>query len=184
MGSGSARRKDLLSEAGFAFEVASPEVEEIQPGTFPLRKLCEENAALKANAVLREYPGAVVLAADTLVAIGDESLGKPKDLEEARETLGRLSGRVHEVCTGVCITTSEEEAAFFEVSWVKFRKLDEALISRYLEKVDVMDKAGSYAIQDCGEMLVEKLEGDFDTVVGLPMTRVTKELERFGLQPS
>jgi septum formation protein len=183
LGSGSARRQEMMKKAGFAFEVASPEVEEMPPGTLPLRRLCEANAELKAQVVLDDYPHAVVLAADTLVAIGSEALGKPRDLSEARETLARLSGRVHEVCTGVCIRTAEEEATFFEVTWVKFHHLKPATIEDYLAKVEVLDKAGSYAIQECGEMLVEKLEGDYDNVVGLPIERVVRELERFGLRP-
>lgn len=183
LGSGSARRRDLLREAGFVFEVASPEVEELPPGALPLRELCVRNAELKANVVSLEYPQAVVLGADTLVAIDGAALGKPADLNKAREMLRSLSGRVHEVCTGVCIQCGEDESSFFEVSWVKFHQLDEDRIEAYLGKVEVLDKAGSYAIQDCGEMLVEKLEGDFDNVVGLPTERVVKELERFGLRP-
>ena len=184
MGSGSARRKDLLGQAGFTFEVASPEVEELAPGSMPLRKLCETNAMKKARAVLENYPEAVVVAADTLVSVSGQALGKPGDLNEARTMLERLSGRVHEVCTGVCVRTAEEESSFFEVTWVKFQTLSERVISDYLEKVEVLDKAGSYAIQDRGEMLVEKIEGDFDNVVGLPVERVVAELERFGLRPA
>ena len=183
LGSGSARRKDLLEQAGFAFEVASPDVEELAPGSLPLRKLCETNAMKKARAVVEDYPEAVVVAADTLVSVDGEALGKPEDLADAQGMLERLSGRVHEVCTGVCVRTAEEESTFFEVTWVKFQELSAEVIASYLEKVEVLDKAGSYAIQDRGEMLVEKIEGGFDNVVGLPVARVAAELERFGLRP-
>jgi septum formation protein len=174
----------LLAEAGFSFEVASPEVEEMAPGSLPLRKLCEVNAVRKAREVVKSYPEAVVVAADTLVSVGGQALGKPADLAEARAMLRRLSGQVHEVCTGVCVCTADEESAFFEVTWVKFQPLSEEVISSYLDKVEVLDKAGSYAIQDRGEMLVEKIEGAYDNVVGLPMERVSVELERFGLRPA
>jgi len=98
--------------------------------------------------------------------------------------LERLSGRVHEVCTGVCVSCGGEEHAFFEVAWVRFLRFGEDVIKDYTQRVNVIDKAGAYAIQEHGEMLVDKVEGDRDNVVGLPMVRVADELERFGVLPS
>jgi septum formation protein len=182
LGSGSPRRQELLAAAGYSFEVRRPEVEEIPPGSHPIRELAVLNAVLKARSL--EDADTVVLAADTLVGVDGDVLGKPATLEEGTLMLERLAGRVHEVCTGVCVRTEEEESVFFEVTWVKFRKFGEAVIAEYHDKVEVLDKAGGYAIQEYGEMLVEEVEGDHDNVVGLPVERVKVELERFGLRAS
>lgn len=110
-------------------------------------------------------------------------MGKPRDIVEAVCMLERLSGRVHEVCTGVCLRCGEVECAFFEVTWVEFREFGEEVIKDYTQRVNVLDKAGSYAIQEHGEMLVAKVEGAYDNVVGLPVARVVRELERFEVWP-
>ncbi len=183
LASGSPRRSDLLSQAGYDFKVQSAEVEECPPGRFPLRELCMTNAALKAREVSARCPGAVVLGADTLVALGGEVMGKPCDIVEAMCMLERLSGKVHEVCTGVCICGGSEERVFFEVTRVWFRDFGKSVIKDYTKRVNVIDKAGSYAIQEHGEMLADRVEGPFDNVVGLPMEKVAGELERFAILP-
>ena len=184
LGSGSPRRRELLAEAGYSFEVREPEVEEIPPGSHSIRELAVMNAVLKARSLVKEGGNAVVLAADTLVGVGGEVLGKPENLEEGTQMLERLAGRVHEVCTGVCLSSGERESAFFEVTWVKFRKFGESVIAEYHDKVEVLDKAGGYAIQEHGDMLVEDVEGEYENVIGLPVIRVKVELERFGLRPA
>lgn len=183
LASGSPRRSDLLSEAGYVFEVIPATVEEWPPGKYPFRKLCAANAALKAREVSALHPGAVVLGADTMVGQDGEVMGKPRDIVEAVCMLERLSGRVHEVCTGVCLRCGEVEHTFFEVTWVQFHKFGEEVIKDYTQRVNVIDKAGSYAIQEHGEMLVAKVEGAYDNVVGLPVTKVAEELERFEVWP-
>lgn len=182
LASGSPRRRELLASAGYEFRIVSPEVEELAPGTHPFRKLCAVNATLKAREVQALHPEAVVLAADTMVGLDGEVLGKPVNLAEAREMLEMLSGRVHEVCTGVCVRSGDEEEAFFEVTWVRFHAYGPEVVAEYLGKVEVLDKAGAYAIQDCGELLVDRFEGEYENVVGLPVRRVVEELERFGLR--
>lgn len=184
LASGSPRREDLLSRAGYDFKVKPAEVEEWPPGKYPFRELCMANAALKAREVSAQYPEAVVLGADTLVGLGGRIMGKPNDIEDAISMLERLSGRVHEVCTGVCICCGTAEQVFFEVAWVRFRDFGKDLINDYIKRVNVMDKAGAYAIQEQGEMLVDKVEGPFDNVVGLPMAQVAGELEQFGILPN
>ena len=121
LASGSPRRRELLSRAGYDFKVEPAEVEEWSPGKYPFRELCMANAALKAREISAQYPEAVVLGADTLVALGGEIMGKPYDTEDAICMLESLSGRVHEVCTGVCICCGTEEQVFFAVTWVGFR---------------------------------------------------------------
>ena len=128
LASGSPRRRELLAAEGYEFRIVSPKVEELPPGTHPFRRLCAVNAALKAREVEEAHPGAVVLAADTMVGLDGKVLGKPVDLDEARGMLTMLSGRVHEVCTGVCVRSGDEEEAFFEVTWVQFRDFGEIRI--------------------------------------------------------
>lgn len=177
LASGSPRRRELLAAAGLEFEVIPSPAEELHDASYGMARLCEENARLKAMAVAVNHRGCVVIGADTLVFLDGEPLGKPKDLEEARGMLRRLAGRRHEVCTGVCVAgPGDEVSCFHEVTGVYFRELDDASISDYLSKTQPLDKAGSYGIQDHGEMIVEKIEGAFDNVMGLPVGRVMAEV--------
>ena len=173
LASGSPRRRELLAQAGLVFEVVVSPAEEIHDPALPPDVLCEENARLKAAAVALDYPNAVVIGADTLVFIAGEPLGKPADLDEARAMLRRLSGRTHTVCTGVCLIRPGGVAeTFHDLTEVLFRVLDEATIDRYLGLVNPLDKAGAYGIQEHGELLVESIQGSFDNVMGLPVSRV------------
>ncbi|MFM1558412.1 MAG: Maf family protein [Roseibacillus sp.] len=183
LASGSPRRSELLAKAGYGFEVIPAEVEEWGPGKFPFRKLCAMNATLKAREIHEKYPEAVVLGADTMVGLDGEVMGKPRDMVEAVCMLERLSGRMHEVCTGVCLCCGEVEHAFFEVTRVQFHDFGEEVIKEYTQRVKVTDKAGGYAIQEHGELLVEKVEGSYENVIGLPIARVFEELERFEVWP-
>ena len=128
-------------------------------------------------------PDAVVLAADTLVTIEGEVLGKPVDFEAAVEMLRRLSGRAHEVWTAVCIRypAGNKSQSFHELSRVHFRGLDESAIRAYLAKIDPLDKAGGYAAQGCGRDIIERIEGSYTNVVGLPMERTQRALRAFGV---
>jgi septum formation protein len=180
LASGSPRRRELLEAAGLSFEVIPSPAEEIHDASLGMGGLCEENARLKAAAV--PVPGAAVIAADTLVFIDGEPLGKPKDMDAAQAMLRRLSGRTHQVCTGVCIVGADgNPITFHEVTDVVFRCLDEQTISGYLEMTSPLDKAGAYGIQDRGEMIVERISGGFDNVMGLPVCAVLDALEGIGL---
>ncbi len=177
LASGSPRRRELLAAAGVAFEVMISPAEEIHDASIPLAELCERNAELKAEAVAAGQPGAAVIGADTLVWIEGEPLGKPRDLAEAREMLRKLGGRPHTVCTGVCVIFPDGRSeCFHELTEVRFRPLDEAMITAYFEKTDPLDKAGAYGIQDSGEMIVEGIDGAFDNGMGLPVARVLRAL--------
>ena len=180
LASGSPRRRDLLREAGLSFQIVSPEVEELTGGALPPRELALANARLKCMAVSMEKWEAMVIGADTVVALGGQVFGKPVDLEEAAGNLRLFRGRVHEVMTGVVLSHGDHVSEFVGTSYVKFHDFSDEVIEQYLKKVPVLDKAGGYAIQDCGEMLVEKFEGDFDNVVGLPVALVLDQLERMG----
>jgi len=176
LASGSPRRRDMLRKVGLEFDVIPSPAEELHDELMPLDQLCEENARLKALAVAQDYPEATVIGADTLVYIDQTPLGKPRSKEEAAAMLMRLSGRTHQVCTGVCIARAGEVDSFHAITEVVFKKLSEKIIRDYMAKVDVMDKAGSYAVQEHGEMIIEQVRGDYDNVVGLPVGQLLGKL--------
>ena len=182
LASGSPRRRELLEAAGLSFEVIPSPAEEIHDASLGMEGLCEENARLKAIAVAAHHPEAVVIGADTLVFLDGQPLGKPKDMAEAVRMLRSLSGFVHNVCTGVCICEPGGKIRTqHAVTEVVFRTLDDAMIYEYLAKTSPLDKAGAYGIQDHGEMIVERISGGYDNVMGLPVGLVLKALEEIGL---
>ena len=136
-------------------------------------------AAQKARAVAAEQKNKTVIGADTVVVLGGRILGKPKNRQDATEMLTALSGRTHEVYTGVCIVNAEKEKGFYECTKVKFCKLTEEQISSYVATGEPMDKAGGYGIQGRGCVLVEGIEGDYFNVVGFPVSRFCREFEAF-----
>ncbi|MDP4624378.1 MAG: Maf family protein [Akkermansiaceae bacterium] len=173
LASGSPRRRELLEAAGLDFEVIVSPAEEIHDASLGMAGLCEMNARLKAEAVAKDYPDAVVIGSDTLVWLEGEALGKPKNMAEAHVMIAKLSGRVHQVCTGVALCGPQDQVRCLHgVTEVFFRELDEAAVAAYLAKTQPLDKAGAYGIQDHGEMIVERIEGDFDNVMGLPVGKV------------
>ena len=185
LASDSPRRRDLLAEAGFQFETCSPNVAERFDSELTLRELTAFNAIRKAMAAERAHPQRVVLAADTLVAINDHVLGKPADRAEAVAMLERLSGRAHEVCTSVSIRhlVSGKSTGFSVISRVRFRRLSSAEIERYLSRINPLDKAGAYAAQGSGSEIIERIDGSFTNVVGLPMEKTVPALATFGIEP-
>ncbi|MDX2226500.1 MAG: nucleoside triphosphate pyrophosphatase [Verrucomicrobiae bacterium] len=181
LASGSPRRADLLRQAGIAFEVIKSEAPELGPDAaahFAPRELVLENARTKARAVTALYPDRRVLAADTEVALDGRIYGKPADLESAVEMLLELSGRTHEVWTGVCVSQlnpplHEERAVLTRVT---FRPVDETVLRRYVSLVNPLDKAGAYGFQEHGGMIVERFEGSESNIIGLPMQEVMELL--------
>ncbi|MEO5715755.1 MAG: Maf family protein [Luteolibacter sp.] len=177
LASASPRRSELLAREGVAFEVVVSPAEEIHDAALKPDVLCELNAGLKADAVALVRPDAIVIAADTLVFIDDLPLGKPTGLDEARAMLRRLSGRTHQVCTGVCVIhPGGVKNSFHDLTDVTFRELDEAAISEYFELVNPLDKAGAYGIQEHGELIISGISGSFDNVMGLPVNKVLEAL--------
>jgi septum formation protein len=175
----------LLSEAGFEFESVTPRIAEKFDVDLTLRELTMWNAIRKGVPVAREYPDKIVLAADTLVSLDDEIIGKPADFEHAAQILLRLSGRTHEVCSAVfiCHFAAARSTTFHEVSRVRFRRLSSATIKNYFAKVDPLDKAGAYAAQGRGAEIIAKIDGSYTNVVGLPMEKTVAALTEFGIQP-
>ncbi len=177
LASQSPRRRELLAREGVRFEVVVRETEEEHDAGLPPAVLCARNAAAKAEAVAAEFPQDTVIGADTLVFLDGVPLGKPADEAEAVRMLMRLQGRIHSVCTAVAvILPGGERRDFSETTYVRFRSLSEAEVLHYLSLVHVLDKAGAYAIQEHGHLLVEKVEGDVDNVIGLPVKRLLQEL--------
>jgi len=181
----SPRRAALLADAGFEFESVTPRIAEKFDVELTLRELTMWNAIRKWVPVAREYPDKIVLAADTLIALDDEIIGKPADFEQAAQILQRLSGRTHEVCSAVfiCHFAAARSTTFHEVSRVRFRRLSRATIKDYLSKVDPLDKAGAYAAQGRGAEIIAKIDGSYTNVVGLPMEKTVATLAKFGIRP-
>jgi septum formation protein len=185
LASNSPRRCKLLLETGFDFEAGGSNVTERSDVDLTLRELTALNAIRKAMPVARAHPRQVVLAADTLVAIDDRILGKHADAGEAVAMLERLSGCVHEVCTSVfiCHLAQARSASFHEISRVYFRNLSREQIENYLTRVNPLDKAGAYAAQGFGREIIEKIDGSYTNVVGLPMEKTIPALAEFGIVP-
>ena len=183
LASGSPRRRELLAGMGMEFEVVSPPVVELDGRSAPTlspAELARANAHLKAAAALRR--GWWILGADTVVTLDGVVFGKPRSLEEAREFLRALSGGTHEVVTGLALISPDGLAeVFHETSRVTFRVLSDEVITRYLAQVDVLDKAGAYALQENGDWLVERVECSRANVIGLPVERLKILLRQRGL---
>lgn len=179
LASASPRRKELLTGMGIDFTVVPAEVDELVPSDgHSAWETVLRNAEMKAEAVAVLHPEALVIGSDTVVVCGGRIFGKPADRNEAAAMLGTLSGREHQVLTGVALRLKGKalERSFVETSIVRFKVLSEAVIREYMSRVNVMDKAGAYAIQEHGELILERLDGSFSNVIGLPVERLTEEL--------
>lgn len=182
LASGSPRRSELLRRLGMEFRVITSDAPEVHHGELTAREIAQVNAYRKARAVAKKFPDSLVLGADTLVYLETLLMGKPGSLEHAYEMLEKLQGRTHEVVTAVCLLNlrNHRQRVFTEVTNVTFRSLDSVKIRRYLTKVNPLDKAGAYAIQEEGDLIVEKIAGSYTNVVGLPVERLQAELQAWG----
>ncbi|NLM41795.1 MAG: septum formation inhibitor Maf [Firmicutes bacterium] len=181
LASQSPRRRTLLEQFGFQFQVDVLPVDEMQSGD-PL-ETARANAIAKAKPVSIRHPQALVLGADTIVVLDGRILGKPTDAEDAARMLRALSGREHEVTTVVALLRNgQEERVFSETTKVQFRRLTEAEIAGYVATGEPLDKAGSYGIQGLGGLLVQSIKGCYYNVVGLPIPRLAEELRPYGIE--
>jgi septum formation protein len=182
LASQSPRRKQLLQWAEINFDVLVNETDESYPENLSVEEVPVYIARNKALAVKKETgKNKIIIAADTIVALGGEIIGKPVNREDAIDILARLSGNKHLVITGVVILNQEKEIAFADVTQVWFHKLAREQIEFYVDKYKPYDKAGAYAIQEwIGVTGIKKISGDFYNVMGLPVSRVVKELSNFG----
>lgn len=179
LASASPRRSELLRQLNLQFKVVASEVPEIHHDNLTAREVCRINAYRKARAVAKKFPDALVLGADTLVYLDAALFGKPTSLEDAYEMLQRLQGQTHQVVTAICLLHLRErrQKVFAETTAVTFRPLDAVTIRRYLNRVNPLDKAGAYAIQEEGDLIVERIAGSYSNVVGLPVEQLGAELQ-------
>ena len=182
LASASPRRAELMRRMGLRFEIRPTHVEEDDSGSAGPEEMVMENAKLKASTLSDLEPDALVLGSDTTVALGEQVLSKPTDMEDARCMLQMLSGRTHTVYTAVALYWKLGSLAhvFFECSQVRFQKLDDARINQYFQLVDPLDKAGAYGIQVGRELIVESVEGSVENVMGLPIQRLALTMEELG----
>jgi septum formation protein len=182
LASNSPRRKELLARLDLDFEVKVVEgVSESYPAGLPVMDIAEYIAAEKAGAYKDMLGGSnLVITADTVVIVDGEVLGKPKDMEDAKLMLRKLSGKTHHVVTGVCLTTEVRQRRFSVVTDVVFKELTDDEINYYVEKYKPLDKAGAYGIQEwIGYIGVTSITGSFFNVMGLPVQRIYEELLKF-----
>jgi septum formation protein len=183
LASASPRRIRLLREAGFDPRIVPPSIEELDSEDLTPAELTLFNAFKKATKVAEDFRDETILSADTVVALGSRVFGKPRHLEAAKEMLGALVGRTHEVVTGVVVMQGSRLRMEATRTAVTFRSLSTAQIEGYLQIVEPLDKAGAYAAQDSPELIIQEVEGSLTNVIGLPMERVTPLLAEFGIRP-
>lgn len=182
LASNSPRRRELLAGLGIEFEVrVLPNIDESYPADLPVMQIAEYIAHKKASAyLLTMKDNDLVITADTVVIIGNEVLGKPKDEEDAKRMLRLISGKTHQVVTGVCLTTTKQQRHFSVSTDVTFKDLPENEINYYITKYKPFDKAGAYGIQEwIGYVGVTSLNGSYFNVMGLPVQKLWEELKKY-----
>ncbi len=172
LASQSPRREELLSKLNIPFTIQVSGVDEEIAGKATPEALALIIAKKKGEHVANEHPESIVIAADTTVFLDDYLLSKPKNEHQAKEYLRRLSGKTHRVITGVSIKGMGSDVGFSETTYVTFHELTDELIDAYVATGDPLDKAGAYGIQSMGGLLVQRIEGDYNNVVGLPLSRL------------
>lgn len=181
LASASPRRRELFRLLNLPFRALASDAPEFAPGHMTPAEACQLNAYRKARAVAKRFPDAVVVGADTEVCLGRKVLGKPASFVEACGMMRRLQGRTHQVITGICLLhlRRHHQASFAEMTLVKFHRLNREQREGYLKRINPLDKAGAYAVQEHGHLIIEELDGSFTNVVGLPVERLTRELKSF-----
>lgn len=178
LASNSPRRKELFKLLDIDYEIITSNIEEIIQNDLPAEEMVMELAFQKAADIFRTHKDRIVLGFDTLVYIDDELLGKPKSKAEAVEMLKKLSGKTHFVVTGCALISKSLSKSFYEKTRVTFYEMSDIEIQKYVESGEPMDKAGSYAIQGLGSKFIQSVNGDYFTVMGLPLARVYHELKQ------
>lgn len=180
LASNSPRRKELLQSLGFAFEVVAVDCEEVYPDNLEVSQIAEYLSELKADSFRTLEKDEVLITADTIVAVDNEVLGKPKDAAHAKEMLRKLSGRTHEVYTGITIRNSKKSISKTDVAHVEINELSDREIGFYVENYKPFDKAGGYGVQEWfGMAKIKRIHGSYYTVMGLPTHLVYEALKDF-----
>jgi len=177
LASSSPRRQYLMREAGFEFTVEKPDVDEDFPSNLPVTEVARYLALKKAEYFRMKITDEIIVTADTVVVLGDRIMNKPANREEAIEMLSALSGRQHQVITGVCIVSKEKEESFDDVTEVTFKTLTPEEIAFYVDQYKPYDKAGAYGAQDwIGMVAIVSINGSYFNVMGLPIHKVHEKL--------
>jgi septum formation protein len=179
LASSSPRRQEILKQVNLSFQIRKPEIDEsVIHSADPVEKV-SQLASAKGKVIPIQHEQEIILSADTVVSMNQQIFEKPKNKQEAHEMITALSGGTHDVFTGVMIRSAEREVTFTEQTQVEFWPLTNELINRYIETEEPYDKAGAYGIQSMGAMFVKQITGDYYNVVGLPVSRVVRELQHF-----
>lgn len=181
LASRSPRRKELLEKCGITFDCIPADIDETLDTSLSLTEAVEDLSFRKASAILAENEDAIVIGSDTIVTIDGEVLGKPADRKDACRMLGMLSGRSHEVITGLCILSRKRCYRNSSVAKVAFAEMDEIEIVEYTASGECDDKAGAYAIQGLGGKYITHIDGDYYSIMGLPLNMVYEELKNASL---
>lgn len=182
LASASPRRKELLALCGFSFDIIPSDADERIEENLTAEETVKVLAKLKAESVFVDNKDRVVFGCDTVVALDDEILGKPKNEQEAFSMLKKLSGKTHKVSTGVCVISKDKECCFSDTTYVTFYPLSDETIKSYIATGECGDKAGAYGIQGYGSVLVKEIKGDYFSVMGLPVAKAARVLSEFGIK--
>ncbi|NOQ68159.1 septum formation inhibitor Maf [Patescibacteria group bacterium] len=183
LASGSPQRKKLLETIGLDFEIEKSNYKEDMSEKMPAHKLAQKLALGKAQDVAQKHKNAIIIGADSFVVLGKEFLGKPHTPQKAKEMLKKISGKKHRLITGIAIIDTKKNKIFtdYEITEVWIKKLTDREIKNYIKTGEPLDKAGSYAIQKLGCILIEKINGGYTNVVGLPINKLYKYLLKLGI---
>lgn len=182
LASGSPRRRELLRDLGLRFEVRAPDVDETRRSGESALRYVRRMAQSKHEAMAQRFPQKVVLSADTIVVLGKNVLGKPKNRQDAARMLRALSGKVHQVLTAVCVGARGRSCLHVARTNVRFRRLSAQQISAYLRSGESMDKAGAYGAQGVGRVLIAAIQGSYTNVIGLPTAETVQLLRKRGVK--
>lgn len=180
LASASPRRRKIMDKLNLPYRVVISNVKEVMREDLYLEKRIENLALQKAEAVFKDNQDCVVIGADTVVVLNGEVLGKPHNMTEAREMLKKLSGHTHEVITAYAVLTDEKKVLSYDTALVKFADISDEEIEKYIQTREPYDKAGGYAVQGWASVFIEKIDGSFYTVMGLPLHLIYKELKKVG----
>ena len=189
LASESPRRKEILVNTGFNIKTVPPAIceetlnKELSSTFLAPELIAQSLASAKAVSVSKDFPGKIIIGADTIVVIDNQILGKPKNMEEASLFLHQLSGKTHQVITGFCIVYNDERISGFEISKIMVKPLTEDDIREYIQIENVFDAAGAYKIQGFFSLYVEKIEGCWNNIVGLPVSRIYDEIKKLHREP-
>lgn len=181
LASKSPRRKELLEKCNVSFICDPADIDETLKKDIPLKDAIQELSLRKAKATLERHPDCLVIGSDTIVVLNDEVLGKPKDRDEAFDMLKNLQGNTHHVITGIAFVSEERTFTDVSISEVTFAKMSDEEINEYISTGECDDKAGAYGIQGFGGKYITNIDGDYYSIMGLPLNKVYEELKNISL---